>query len=269
MMKTIIEKYNIDLEDLKRLINVPISFTKLIKELGITQDMTGNRKISFLKHLTVHCKIGRCGKKYIIEEVYEIPKPPIERKKPKFPIERKKPKFTTFEINKEKNYVIGKTQSGDLFYFDIDDYEKVSQYNWHRDNFGYLITVTNKKTISLHRLVMSPPDNLVVDHINHHRNDCRKSNLRICTRSDNTLNIDTKNRKPRAKKNNDNKINDNDKINDNNNDNVEKKYEYFAPLICLGYLIQGYEELGVFSTKAEAIKTYQEIIKNDENFYIS
>ena len=40
----------------------------------------------------------------------------------------------------------------------------------------------------LHRLIMNPPDGLDVDHKNGNRTDCRRKNMRICTRSQNLYN---------------------------------------------------------------------------------
>jgi len=40
----------------------------------------------------------------------------------------------------------------------------------------------------LHRIIMSPPDNLQIDHINKNTLDNRRCNLRVCTNSENQMN---------------------------------------------------------------------------------
>lgn len=79
---------------------------------------------------------------------------------------------------------------------DDDDYKILSQFNWYINHDGYVYkgkyTRGTKKTSStrMHRMIMSAPDKMDVDHINHNRLDNRRENLRICTRSANTMNRD-------------------------------------------------------------------------------
>lgn len=78
---------------------------------------------------------------------------------------------------------------------DKDDFYKFSTKRWYADKIrNYIMAVRtegygkNKKTVYLHRLIMSCPKGLFVDHINHDTLDNRKSNLRICTVAENTRN---------------------------------------------------------------------------------
>ena len=72
----------------------------------------------------------------------------------------------------------------------LDDVEKVKKYKWRLNQKGYGITQEHKhsKIIRLHRYIMDCPENMVVDHINHNPLDNRRSNLRICTQQENSMN---------------------------------------------------------------------------------
>lgn len=83
------------------------------------------------------------------------------------------------------DYVIGTTNNtGKKFYFDRADYEKVKRFCWYEAKTGYIMA--DKRT--MHRYLMNPPENMVVDHINHNKADNRRKNLRICTTAENSLN---------------------------------------------------------------------------------
>lgn len=68
---------------------------------------------------------------------------------------------------------------------DDNDFDKVSNYTWGKIKDGYAY---NYETGLMHRLIMNCPSDKVVDHINHDVLDNRKSNLRICTHSQNMKN---------------------------------------------------------------------------------
>lgn len=86
-------------------------------------------------------------------------------------------------------YVIGKLDnSGNEFYIDKEDYEKVKALRWYEGKNGYITHKTHNKYIYLHRFLMNPPDGLVVDHINHNKRDNRRTNLRVCTNAENCQN---------------------------------------------------------------------------------
>lgn len=80
--------------------------------------------------------------------------------------------------------LVGKKGKGLYAVVDKSDYEKVSRYRWHYSN-GYAVSDFD---VSMHRFIMNPPQNLVIDHINHNRLDNRRSNLKICTSFENSQN---------------------------------------------------------------------------------
>ena len=82
----------------------------------------------------------------------------------------------------------GKRGKGKSVIVDDDDYEKYNHLRWHLSDTGYAVRRVNGETTRLHRLIMNCPEGLVIDHLNGDRLDCRKSNMRICTQSDNIKN---------------------------------------------------------------------------------
>ena len=96
-------------------------------------------------------------------------------------------KYKTSFFTKD-NCLIGVTSQGDEFILDLDDYDKVKNFTWRVSSNGYIVTTNNQKVVLLHRLIMNPSEDLIVDHINHNKKDNRKLNLRICTSSNNNMN---------------------------------------------------------------------------------
>lgn len=78
---------------------------------------------------------------------------------------------------------------------DDEDYELLSQYNWYSER-GYAVrkeTINGKRiNIRMHRQILGAPEGKDVDHINMIRYDNRKTNLRICSRSENICNVGKK-----------------------------------------------------------------------------
>ena len=103
------------------------------------------------------------------------------------------------EYDLSNDYGIGYTLKGEPFYFDKEDYELIKDYCWYINDSGYLLSRTpiDGKKFRMHRLIMGCLDdkNIVVDHINHDKSDNRKSNLRLVTTQQNTMNhgVSTKN----------------------------------------------------------------------------
>lgn len=73
-----------------------------------------------------------------------------------------------------------------LALLDNEDYKWARKYRWYWDR-GYIRRrVDGKTTQFLHREVMGNPKGFCVDHKNHNKWDCQRSNLRICTKAENT-----------------------------------------------------------------------------------
>lgn len=97
-------------------------------------------------------------------------------------------KYNDYEV--QEDYVIMYTTKGEPFFVDLEDFWRVKDYCWYKNKQGYIASQQNRKGILLHDLIMNCPKGYVVDHIgnNDTLNDCRKSNLRIGTRSQNGFN---------------------------------------------------------------------------------
>ena len=72
---------------------------------------------------------------------------------------------------------------------DTEDADKCRSFVWHLNTEGYAQTNINKRTASMHRLLMGLIDGRIqIDHINRNKLDNRKANLRQCTKRQNVLN---------------------------------------------------------------------------------
>ena|SRR3990167_1332048 len=71
---------------------------------------------------------------------------------------------------------------------DDEDFGWLINYSWCYSGNGYSQGTVSGKRISMHRLIMGAPKGKVIDHINYDTLDNRRSNLRICTYSQNIVN---------------------------------------------------------------------------------
>lgn len=96
-------------------------------------------------------------------------------------------KYNTYDLTND--YGIGYDSVKNKFYFDLNQYEKLSQYYWYNQK-GYLISNIDNKTIYMHRFILNLNDDevLSVDHMNRKKYDNRKENLRLVTQKQNTWN---------------------------------------------------------------------------------
>lgn len=92
------------------------------------------------------------------------------------------------EIIKDGNTLIIKTNNGTEIKADVSDYDKLKSIHWRINSNGYAIGTHNKKNVSMSRFIMDYIGRLIVDHINGDRLDNRRSNLRIVTHTQNSLN---------------------------------------------------------------------------------
>ena len=99
---------------------------------------------------------------------------------------RSNKKYNTYDLTGE--YGIGYTSKGEEFWFDLEDYDKIKFYSWHKDKKGYFSTSHNKHL--LHRLVMNCENEktIQIDHVNRKPFDNRKENLNIVTSRENAQN---------------------------------------------------------------------------------
>lgn len=79
---------------------------------------------------------------------------------------------------------------------DDDVYEYLNQWKWFAARcFGIFYaqrnerTSSSRKTIHIHRVVVNAPEGMIVDHINGNGLDNCRSNLRICSFSQNSKNM--------------------------------------------------------------------------------
>lgn len=78
----------------------------------------------------------------------------------------------------------------------VDDYgfELLQKFKWNKNSRGYVVTYVwdsntqKSKVIRLHRFLMNPPEDLLVDHIDGNPLNNLRANLRVCTSSQNQMN---------------------------------------------------------------------------------
>lgn len=85
-------------------------------------------------------------------------------------------------------------ETGEIVLVSEEDYEFLSSFKWYvrssseRLKYAYATVANDRNRLAMHRLVMVPPPELVVDHINGCGLDNRRANLRVCTIQENCFN---------------------------------------------------------------------------------
>lgn len=107
-------------------------------------------------------------------------------------------KYNDYDLSGD--YGVGYLSCGDTFMFDMEDYYKIKDFYWYKQNGYILANAVNKRgrSVFIHRIILGlngSNKEKQVDHINHDTYDNRKNNLRIVNNSKNQMNT-------RATKNN-------------------------------------------------------------------
>lgn len=97
-------------------------------------------------------------------------------------------KYNAYDLSQE--YGIGYiSNTNNPFYFDKEDYDLIKNYCWYENDQGYALShETDGSDIRLHRLILHPKDDEIIDHKNQNRLDNRKDNLRIANKQKNGIN---------------------------------------------------------------------------------
>ena len=135
----------------------------------------------------------------------------------------------------------GKNRGKFFALVDDESFKEVSKYRWNYVIMGYAesrLGSKKNKPIRMHIFLMNPPKGMFVDHINMNGLDNRKENLRLATYQQNNYNR---------------------RLNKNNKSGYkgviwDKSVKKWRAYIRSGKMIY----LGVFKTKLEAAKTYNE-----------
>lgn len=81
---------------------------------------------------------------------------------------------------------------GQFALVDDEDFDELSKFKWCCANVGYAIRFRNiegkRKSIYMHRFLLSALPKQEVDHINHNKLDNRRSNIRLATSRQNKFN---------------------------------------------------------------------------------
>lgn len=83
-------------------------------------------------------------------------------------------------------------ESGKLAKVDNRDFWVLACFDWYATGAGYAARIEQtehgRRYVYMHRQILDAPDGMDVDHVNHDTLDNRRSNIRLCTTSQNMAN---------------------------------------------------------------------------------
>lgn len=93
-------------------------------------------------------------------------------------------------FSEDLNTGYGRVSTGEVFFFDAEDFDKLSDRIWYRCNrsTNTQTYVGDRKGMCIHRIIIDAPEGYEIDHINLNPLDNRKCNLRVCTHQQNQCN---------------------------------------------------------------------------------
>lgn len=124
-----------------------------------------------------HCAKGYCRKHYMQINRHGRLTPETENKPNIYEV---KDDMVNIKIHSKGKIYIA--------HIDLNDYDRVKQYNWNINDDGYVVGYVNGRIITLHRFILNYCGDEVIDHQDRNKlNNC-KHNLRVCNISDNNKN---------------------------------------------------------------------------------
>lgn len=148
---------------------------------------------------------------------------------------------------------------GKLAQVDDEDYDDLMKFKWAVNNqrgYWYALTYFNGKYVSMHRLIMNPSKEMVVDHIDHDTLNNQKSNLRVCTKAQNNMNSKSqKNSRTSKYKGVCKKV-----------ARVKRSYGYWEKTYWYAFISinSRVKSLGLYSTEREAALAYNEAARKHQ-----
>jgi hypothetical protein len=165
-------------------IEKPNDFVNPIKKktlpIGVRETKSG-RYMSCIKNNKKRIHIGTFGTVDEALEAYYIKKQELQLLKDNETI------MKDIEYNKSGDIII-KTSKKHEILVDKDKYYDLIKYTWRVAKVGYAQTEIKGKHIYMHRYLMNPINDEIVDHINGNKLDNRTNNLRISNRQLNAHN---------------------------------------------------------------------------------